>query len=309
MEAIHIAMSVDKRFLIPASVAIRSISLHAMTTHVIHVFHDDLDEADMKKLRSVVGNDTSLEFIECQVSDLPAHHLPSYLSKTSLFRLFVGTLLPEKLSRVIYIDADTLIRRPLGDLWNLDLHGNTVAAIQDPVLPWIGAPMGPPWRAMQIDPHARYFNSGVMRIDLHRWREERIGESSLRILETHRVSFGDQCALNCVLIGRVEYISPQWNLQSGFFWPERSLAETYEPPSDLEQAISNPSIVHFNSSPLGRPWQNPCKNPFCHEWREIAKGTYLAEWHPSRRLLMPALVATVEVSKKMATRMLGPVYK
>ena len=38
-------------------------------------------------------------------------------------RLFISSVLPENLEKVLYLDCDIIIRQSLDELWNLDMHG------------------------------------------------------------------------------------------------------------------------------------------------------------------------------------------
>lgn len=49
----------------------------------------------------------------------------------SYCRLFLGTLLPESVERVLYLDCDTLCTGSLHDFYNLDFDGNYAAGVID----------------------------------------------------------------------------------------------------------------------------------------------------------------------------------
>jgi hypothetical protein len=60
------------------------------------------------------------------------------------------------------------------------------------------------------------FNSGVLVMDLDRWRAESIGTETLRYVadQAGRIAHSDQTALNAVLRGRWLPLHPRWNLQA-----------------------------------------------------------------------------------------------
>jgi lipopolysaccharide biosynthesis glycosyltransferase len=60
---------------------------------------------------------------------------------------------------------------------------------------------------------AKYFNAGVMLVDLVRWRRERIADRALEYLQRYRdrVLLWDQEALNAALAGRWGELDPRWN--------------------------------------------------------------------------------------------------
>ena len=93
-----------------------------------------------------------------------------------------------------------------------------------------------------------YFNSGMMLLNLKKYREDNMAEKVLQWGKTHpdRVRFADQCMFNGVFEGNVEYLPFKWNLLERF---------------RLEPGQS-PAIIHFAAS---KPW-----NPGClHERKKI----------------------------------------
>ena len=197
-----------------------------------------------------------------KIQRLDDAQLPAYLPTAALFRLRIGNLLPDEIERVLYIDSDVAVRRPLDELWETDLNGRVLGAVRDPVVPWAAAPAGLPWAELGVSPGTPYFNSGVLVIDTDLWRSQRISETSLQFLARHRFLYGDQCALNAVLGGSWTPIGPQWNLQAGHLASGKSLAWVIESHETLAAAIDDPAIVHFNSSSMRRPWDSQCTHPY-----------------------------------------------
>jgi lipopolysaccharide biosynthesis glycosyltransferase len=64
------------------------------------------------------------------------------------------------------------VRRDLERLWRTELEGNPCAAVREARIAFLGSPDGPPWRTLDIDPHAPYCNTGVLVVDLDQWRSE-----------------------------------------------------------------------------------------------------------------------------------------
>ena len=52
-----------------------------------------------------------------------------------LSRLFLNTLLPEDVDKVLYMDGDTIVRKGLIDLYNTDISNYTLAAVIEPTVP------------------------------------------------------------------------------------------------------------------------------------------------------------------------------
>lgn len=49
-------------------------------------------------------------------------------------RLFAGSILPENVEKVIYLDCDTIVIDDISPFWNTELAGCVLAAIPEPVV-------------------------------------------------------------------------------------------------------------------------------------------------------------------------------
>jgi lipopolysaccharide biosynthesis glycosyltransferase len=262
-EQIHVVTSADDNFVLPLAAALRSLALaHVEDPVLVHVMTDSIDTIDRQSLSKLVDT----EWIDVPAGIATGVRLPSYLGESSAWRLFLADLLPSELNRVIYLDADVLVRRSLRAMWELDLLGNVVGAVRDPIIPWFGAPLGPPWEKLGVAAGAPYFNTGVMLIDLNQWRAANVGRSALDLLHEVQLPHGDQCALNTTLTGSLLRLPPTWNVQAGHLQERKPMAWIVEPAHELAEAMADPNVVHFNTSSFGRPWFSGCTHPFASAW-------------------------------------------
>lgn len=134
----------------------------------------------------------------------------------SFLRLFVGELLGD-VERVIWLDVDLLVFSDITELWNTSLKGNIIGAVPDPFSERTFF-----WKAalaeklaivgLQLDPEHRYFNAGVLLIDLDLWREKDIGQKAFEFYLRHpQLQHLDQDVLNFQLQGQVRYLKAKWN--------------------------------------------------------------------------------------------------
>lgn len=202
---------------------------------------------------------------------------------TAWYRIFLPELLPE-LDRILYLDADTIVRRHLEPLWGTDLGGLPLAAVANPLYPFMDHGF---LAGLGLASTAEYFNSGVLLLDLEVWRREGL---TARVLERAaaqgRQEWPDQNALNTVLRGRWRALDPEWNAQNTVF--DLRASRLPFAPDALRRARRNPAIVHF----IGpyKPWHLRCKHPLRGlYWRHLRE----TPWHdlpmegrtPKHRLL------------------------
>lgn len=119
------------------------------------------------------------------------------------FRLALPEILGPSVDRVIYLDSDTVVVGDLSSLFAVDLGEAAVGAVLDFDHVELGKPLG-------LD---RYVNSGVLLMDLVRWRRDRHFEGCLGFADRNRalIRFGDQCALNGYFRDGIALLDPRWN--------------------------------------------------------------------------------------------------
>jgi lipopolysaccharide biosynthesis glycosyltransferase len=171
---------------------------------------------------------------------LPRHRR---ISRSAYLRLMIGDLLPKEVSRALYIDGDTLVLRDVAVLFDLDLGNAPAAAAASAGSPKYGNGKRP-WAQLGIDPETTYVNSGVLLIDVERWRAEGIGRAVLADIAEHHSLYRwmDQDGLNAVLANRWALFPPEWNLQLG------SKVHRRDPP-----ALETVGICHFTG--IWKPWK------------------------------------------------------
>ena len=105
------------------------------------------------------------------------------------------------------------------------------------------------FKYLNLNPYGRYFNAGVMLINMKLWRENNIGKRALEyILSSSQYCFAtDQDALNHLLSDKYGELPPKWNdvvKEYGVFtnYPVESLKETH----------ISPAIRHFAGAM--KPW-------------------------------------------------------
>ena len=102
-------------------------------------------------------------------------------------RLFLGSQLPPEAERVLYLDCDTLVRRPLAPLWERPFGPSSALGVDDCRSGRYAAELGLP-------PDAPYVGSGVLLLNLARWRREGTEERFLAFLRARGgdVTYVDQ---------------------------------------------------------------------------------------------------------------------
>ena len=169
-------------------------------------------------------------------------------------RLFMGEMLPDTVKRVLYLDCDTVIVRPLKKLWNADLNGAVLGAVMEPTI----------YEAVKesigLEERDAYYNSGVLLVDLERWRKGGVQKQLLEFLREKGGALfaSDQDLLNGTLKGQIHTLMPEYNFFTNYryfsYKTLRAHASSYHAVSKAEfrKAKQHPAIIHYMGDE--RPW-------------------------------------------------------
>lgn len=121
--------------------------------------------------------------------------------KTVCGRLYVD-LLPETIERILYLDCDTIINDDIKKLWSLDI-GNAIVFGRKESLDFSMARS----KSLNFRFSGNYINSGVLVIDINRYKRENCREKVMEVLNdpNQKLYFYDQDAINIALYG---FINP-----------------------------------------------------------------------------------------------------
>jgi lipopolysaccharide biosynthesis glycosyltransferase len=172
--------------------------------------------------------------------------------------------------RALYLDADMVVTEDLGPLWDTQLK-TPVGAVLDAHIVWAASPsMWRPWREEGISPLTPYLNTGMMLIDLHKWREQKLTERTLGYLSKYELPCVDQDALNLALRGEFDQLHPRYNSMPYHHLIMLRYLDTVESDQTIGEAITNPAIIHYHRSFFGKPWTFGCTHPGKDLWRGLA---------------------------------------
>ena len=217
---------------------------------------DHLTDRDMMLLGSIIAryDNAAIKVVEVN-EELLANAVESdRIVKTAYYRILAPALLPS-INRAIYLDCDIIANTSLHELWQTNLEGNVIAAVED-------AGFHDRLEKMGITKeNEKYFNSGMMLIDLVRWRARSTTQKVLDYINQNpeKLRFHDQDALNANLYDDWLHLHPQWNAQSNIimetiFPPRTELLEPYA------ETREDPKLIHFCGHV--KPWHEGCEHPY-----------------------------------------------
>ncbi len=197
-------------------------------------------------------------------------------SASMFSRILISSLLPKDVNRIIYLDCDTMINTSLEELWEYDLKNKPIGAVND-------------YRSVNYQKNLGimeencYINSGVLLIDLIKYKENKLEERLVNAIGKYNgiLEFPDNDVICKIAQNEIELLPLKYNVTSIFFMTNYKELKTLRKPNICDEyniyssAISNPSIVHFTTCFLmnGRPWMKNCNHPLTNKYLEYYKKT------------------------------------
>lgn len=114
---------------------------------------------------------------------------------TCLLPIVYAEILPEE-HRVLRMDCDTIVRKDISELFDMDLEDNYTAMVEEPV---------------RSSFPFRYFNAGVCLMDLDKFRRSGIIPKMVKMANSMVLTALDQDAINVFCQGEIKKIPPVWN--------------------------------------------------------------------------------------------------
>ncbi|EGP5048112.1 glycosyltransferase family 8 protein [Enterococcus faecium] len=274
MTKVHIVYASDDRFCEILGVSLVSLYDNSKDLNeiAIYVLDSGISKENKDKLQSIASNYQREDIIFLPVKDitqiLKMNVNTDRGSISQYARLFVSTLLPRDLDRVIYLDCDIIIKQSIKKLWTVDLEGKTIGALMDAFSRYYRM-------NIDLEPEDIMFNSGVMVIDLNRWKENNVEKQLLDFIakKKGKIQQGDQGALNAILSKETYCLNPAFNSVTIFYdFSYEEMIQYRRPPKFypkeiVENAVENPILIHFTTSFLSkRPWIVGCQHKYVEEW-------------------------------------------
>lgn len=243
----NILMAFNSAYLLPALVMVRSLLLNNSWCGniTIYVMHLNLKEEEIRRFREAAaefgnGRAVFVQVPEDAFANAPLHL--KWISRETYYRLLAQELLPETVERILWLDADMIVRGSLEDFYNQNMEGNLLVACSS------HAGFRPTAQELQqrtLPGDTDYFNAGVLLYDLKGQRQE-IDPAVYQeypVLFYRQLKYGDQDVLNAVFYGMTKIADYRiYNMYDFFVFRQE----------DVEQVKEKALIFHYNGK--GKPW-------------------------------------------------------
>ena len=266
MTNIPVVFCFDKRIILGASVAIKSLIDSAMenTVYDIRIFHSDIDIEYQKNITFLADgtrHNIAFHYINPAIFKDAPHNKKSW-TELVYYKILIPEILKEY-DKVIYSDVDVLFKKDLSEIYNIDLNG----------FEWAGA------RAEKNTPYTiahKYFEenskeyiywSGFMLLNCEEMRKNNFIKNCIKTIDIfkERLKFFDLDAINLASKNikpiPFSYVALQSIVETNNLSDSgdyKYLKNVYSD-EELLDAKQNPVIKHYAGKP-GKPWR--MKHPY-----------------------------------------------
>jgi len=293
--SIKVVCASDNNYAMPLGVMLYSLLKHLNKDSTLEIFVIDGGISDKNKTKifkslAFAKDKFKIHWLDPENSKLfpkiKTSKISHHLTHATYYRLLIADLLPIEVEKVIYLDIDLLIKQDLTLLWSINTEQYCIAAVQDMGLPYVSSRYGLKiYSELNLNPDTKYFNAGVIIINLSLWRSQKISEEVFDFLSKYseKIRWHDQDALNVIFAKKWLELDPRWN-QIPYILTVKSYQEIHLSEQIYNEVVNDPYIIHYATE--NKPWKyrvNPRPND--NMYFEYLDQTAWKNWRPKELLL------------------------
>ena len=258
MKKIPVLLTFDDNMSLPAAICISSLLMSARpdTFYDFFVFYSGKQPGitGFEKIREAYPN-FSISFRSVGNVFNSSYEIRG-ITKATYFRLLAPALIPEY-DKVIYADTDILFRNDLGDIWDMEMGDNYLAALYAPSLNLEKEGLAHLCE-IGVEP-GYYFMAGFLLMNLKKIREDGLVDVFVGQASDNNYKFQDQDIVNIVCKGRILPLPRSVAMGVADFmymelYPDRLPDHFVNSGADEARNHSN---IHYNGV---KPWKGLCPN-------------------------------------------------
>lgn len=256
---IPIVLAADENYAMPLSVTMTSILANAKKNtfyEFLIITPEEFSNVPQKKIMQLAEM-----YPKCTIRFVPVKGYfenvkikTEHLSKVAFYRLLSANLFPEY-SKVLYLDVDLIAEEDLSILFRLSVDDYFIAGVKA-----AGYYYPEDWakkHSIEIGvPIDQYINSGVLLMDLNKFRKENLTDRLIELSEND-YSSEDQDVLNIACYNQIKHLHMKYNvmtkyLEEGSF--EQQNMHRVFPKDIITESMRQPVIVHYANKI--KPWMD-----------------------------------------------------
>lgn len=280
MERLKAVFCFDENLIAPVQVTAASLVdscvRDSLSCEIHCVCTKEAGSVETQLLQAVAARDAqSTLSMHCIENPYESSYEVRGISTGTYLRLALPELLPET-DRILYMDADILVRESLRQLWETPMEGMALAAVKGAVNlsdKWEWNSRREYWHLLEGE-RGNYINAGVTLLHLEEIRRRGL-KNTWDALARQKLYYQDQDILNITCKGAIHYLPLKYNRLA--YMPEeeyhRFVEEGLCTQEEYRQAMESPVIVHYAGD---KPWKRYDTNLGSFWWEYVNSQPDLA---------------------------------
>jgi|GEM_PF-147424 len=263
---IAVLMTTSKKFLPYSNTLVQSIVDNASKNHNYDVvlLHDGITNYAIKRFCDIKhSNNVSIRFVN--ISSYFAKEnfsIRGHFGKETFFRFAMQDVMANY-AKVLYLDSDMVVQTDIAQLYDIDINGYALAAIQDPDTAGLYNGFDPLRKSfsdkvLKFKNPYDYFQAGVILFNLKEFGKLTNRKDLIKLAQSRNWDLLDQDVLNVVAHGHVKYLDMAWNVMTdwnGIRVKDIISLAPQELQNQYHKARKAPKIIHYAGPE--KPWNNP----------------------------------------------------
>ena len=251
---INIAYATNHKFFNLCLVSLISLLKNSVYEHInLFLLYNDITQADLTKINELKEiRPFSLRTLYISDNQFNGYPLTKWITKEAWYRCLLAEKFPN-IDKILYLDSDTMIRKSLLPLWEINMNKKLIAAVED-----ISLSKDKATRSNLKD--NLYINDGVLLINMKEWRKIKLYKKIVNYVENNEIFDSDQEVLNILCDKNKIRLNPEFNYME-VWW--RNVTCQYDHEYFELYKKKDPSIVHFTGI---KPNMDECQNSFKNEF-------------------------------------------
>lgn len=246
----NILVAVNEAYLQPLSVVLYSLQKHNHGAHVVYVLHFSIPLTVQKQFQMKMNRlCRGMKVVFCQVDE---HRFDGIwwcerYRREAYLRLLMLSALPKQLDRILWLDADILVKGSLQVFYQYPDKGQCAVVCEDMIR---GSERYEVLQQLGLRKEDRYFNSGVMLLLIKNIRKTFSEDFFFlwMLQNPDKLQFADQNVFNYCFHKKVVFANPEkYNVQL--------LKRQYSSAIKDRVYRKHAKIFHYNTKE--KPWKNP----------------------------------------------------
>lgn len=246
---INLLMAINHKYVPQMKVLLYSIADSNEAKVDVYLMHRELSSKDLSEIKYIVQEKLSGSLHEIHIKDefLANARINHHFSVEMYYRIFASEFLPQNIDRILWLDADIVVKKSLLEFYNSDFEGKSCIVCahreKNEEYPLISIEA---WQRLKLQGRQPYFNSGVILMNLCKIRKAFDKTQVCNIIDRFQdvLNYPDQDILNMIYEDDVLFADKnKYNFQIHYNW-------FY--PNEKDHVDNDVVILHYAGP--AKPW-------------------------------------------------------